>query len=285
MSSSSLERGRISQPPTLPTLNLSPSLTTSSVPMTVEEFWTAFSDLQSTQPITHSIQLHQTLQEAAAAVLPPPAMGLQVVTSGGDQEPQTQQFASSQAPRLKGTRAGRPRSSKSISSRQRNIRPKSQQPLSGKLALMNRSRKELSTSTSKGQACIQLPKATPSFGPTTSRQSSSSNLPAQVAACATASQSLTGLLIPASSPQASASILPARSLQIDPLDYILDTFDKCIRPTLTFESSTHFSIHTHLYRKLLTDLTRQELPSFSIATLDDLYTVSVYIFNRAGHLI
>ena len=80
----------------------------------------------------------------------------------------------------------------------------------------------------------------------------------------------------------SAHALPAKILLIDPLEYIAETFDKVLAPTIHADSPLKQHVLIYLHRKMILDLARSEITSSSPLSITDLATLALTCFARAG---
>ena len=78
------------------------------------------------------------------------------------------------------------------------------------------------------------------------------------------------------------SALPAlpNAINVDPLEDMLDAFDNCISHMLLMANTVQTFIRMLLYRKMISDLSRQELASSPISPLDDLVRSCNLCFAR-----
>ena len=128
-----------------------------------------------------------------------------------------------------------------------------------------------------------------SFGATTSLQNSSLDLLALAASDVVALPSL-----PSTTEQHSASlptlnsasvVVPAsRILNIDPVEYVTDTFDKVVLPAIKADSPMKHSIYAFVYRKFISDIARQESTLNPPSCLNDLCLLVMHCFTSAGLL-
>jgi hypothetical protein len=71
-------------------------------------------------------------------------------------------------------------------------------------------------------------------------------------------------------------------IAIDPVEYVLDAFDKLIAPAITGESELKKKLRTHLYRKLLVNLIHAELGQTLPTTIEDVYQLTIRCFDKLG---
>ena len=75
---------------------------------------------------------------------------------------------------------------------------------------------------------------------------------------------------------------PALVLSIDPIDYVRSTFDTCILPNITAPTPTQHAIRTHIYRKMVIEIAKEESSRKSYLSGDDLCTLASICFFRLG---
>ena len=73
------------------------------------------------------------------------------------------------------------------------------------------------------------------------------------------------------------------AIDVDPLEYMLDAFDKCISHMLVMPTPMQTIIRISLYLKMFTDFARQELASYHISTLVDVVRSCSRCFARLGY--
>ena len=75
---------------------------------------------------------------------------------------------------------------------------------------------------------------------------------------------------------------PALVLSIDPIDYVRSTFDTCILPNITAPTPTQHAIRTHIYRKMVIEIAKEESSRKLYLSGDDLCTLASICFSRLG---
>ena len=80
-------------------------------------------------------------------------------------------------------------------------------------------------------------------------------------------------------------VVPAsRILNIDPVEYVADTFDKVIFPIIKADSPIKQSIHAFVYRKFICEIARQESTLNPPSSLNDLCLLVTHCFSSASLL-
>jgi hypothetical protein len=75
---------------------------------------------------------------------------------------------------------------------------------------------------------------------------------------------------------------PPLLLSIDPIDFVRSTFDTCILPSITAPTPTTHAIRTHILRKMVIEIAKEETSRKSFLSADDLCTLSSICFSRLG---
>ena len=75
---------------------------------------------------------------------------------------------------------------------------------------------------------------------------------------------------------------PSLILSIDPIDYVRSTFDTCILPNITAPTPTQHAIRTHIYRKMVIEIAKEESSRKLYLSGDDLCTLASICFSRLG---
>ena len=282
--------------PTRPTLTSSRSPTSSSSlstaprqhpqdpqePLMPDDFWEALGEvlmqqqlkpkecMQQLQQLTRQQELAQVEQDLqlSAPSSPERALPPQLPVPPPSPSQATESTATSRSTKRQ---SGRPRSSCApLPSRRRRVllpRPSPDTPTSS-----DNLPSTAALQSETARSSVQTPS---SSGPTTSRQCSSRNLLEQPASSMQASLSAAPISQPALQPSSEVGSADAPGSPmpfcIDPIEYVLDTFDKVIVPSFPADSPLGMNIRVHLLRKLLLDYARHELSYAPPRTMDELY--------------